>query len=249
MYKIDETRHYTQMRVAGLNVAVAFEGERMIAQTKDYIVENPDWTVAEADFRINVPIEYLQDRQKELYPYMPIGDLEYLYTGSWFYKMLLKHGGCMLHSSAVVVDGAAYLFSADSGTGKSTHTSLWLKHFGDKAYIINDDKPAIRKEDGGWYVYGTPWSGKTDQNVNTRAKLGAVVFIERSDENWITEMDSAETIVRFIKQTTRKVKTDKLESLLNLLDELIRSVPVYKMGCNISDEAVVTAYNKIRVDA
>ena len=75
----------------------------------------------------------------------------------------------LLHSSAVVVDGYAYLFSADSGTGKSTHTGLWKQHFGDRAYIINDDKPAIRKVDGEWYVFGTPWSGKTDTSVNPRA--------------------------------------------------------------------------------
>ncbi len=91
---------------------------------------------------------------------------EHMSTANSFYTKLLDFDGIRLHSSAVVVDGRAYLFSATSGTGKSTHTGLWLELFGDKAYIINDDKPAVRLRDGVWYAYGTPWSGKHDNSVN-----------------------------------------------------------------------------------
>ena len=109
----------------------------------------------------------------------------------------------MLHSSAVVVDGYAYLFSADSGVGKSTHTDLWLKLLGEKAFIVNDDKPAIRNIDGEWFVYGTPWCGKNNTNKNAKIKLGAIVFLERSEDNWIEQEEIKEAIPKFFKQTIR----------------------------------------------
>ncbi len=120
-----------------------------------------------------------------------------------------------LHSSAVVVDGYAYLFSADSGTGKSTHTGLWLEHFKEKAFIINDDKPVLRLENGQWFVYGTPWSGKTDLNINVKAKLGAIVFLERAKENHITPIEVKEAIPLFFNQTVRRLKREEKMDLSN----------------------------------
>lgn len=90
------------------------------------------------------------------HPEMNRDDWYYMLTGSDFYTQLLKFRGILLHSSCVVVDGAAYAFSADSGTGKSTHTALWLKHFGNRAYMLNDDKPAIRLVGDRVYACGTP---------------------------------------------------------------------------------------------
>ena len=88
----------------------------------------------------------------------------------------------MLHASAVVVDGDAYLFSAPCGTGKSTHASLWLKYLKHKnPYILNDDKPAIRIVNDNIYVYGTPFSGKTDKNKNEKANLKGIAFLEQSN--------------------------------------------------------------------
>ena len=87
--------------------------------------------------------------------------LEYAYVGAEFNRKFLKYGGIMIHSSAVEVDGKAYLFSAPCGTGKSTHTKQWQKYFGaDQAIIINDDKPVLRRLEDGWYAYGTPLVGK-----------------------------------------------------------------------------------------
>ncbi len=87
---------------------------------------------------------------------------EYMLVGNTFYRALLAHKGCLLHASAVVVEDEAYLFSAHSGTGKSTHTSLWLEYLADKKpYILNDDKPAIRiMEDRNLCLWNTVF-GKT----------------------------------------------------------------------------------------
>ncbi len=163
--------------------------------------------------------------------------------GSIFYERLLNYDGFMLHSSAVILDGKSYLFSAPSGTGKSTHARLWQKCFGiDRVLILNDDKPAIRKIHNEFYSFGTPWSGKSNLNVNKSAPIQGIAFLERSDCNWIHRMDDAEAIGCLLNQTMRQNKVERLEQLLTLLDGLIKSVPIYKMGCTISEEAAITAY-------
>ena len=91
----------------------------------------------------------------------------------------------LLHAAVIEVDGLAYAFAAPSGTGKTTHIALWKKFFGDRANIINGDKPIIRFENGTPYIYGTPWCGKEGYNINTKAPLAALCFIERSPENTI----------------------------------------------------------------
>ena len=172
---------------------------------------------------------------------------EYNLLGAWFNRLIIKHNGIMLHSSAVVVDGFAYLFSADSGTGKSTHTRLWLEYLKEKAFVINDDKPAIRLVDGEWMVYGTPWSGKSNLNQNTSAKLGAIVFLERSDKNWVERIEPKEAVNLFFAQTIRKIeKEENMDIILSRMEKILQDTPVYKMGCNISVDAAKTAYETIR---
>lgn len=164
-----------------------------------------------------------------------------LYSTGFSYK-ILEHNGCVLHSSAIAVDGNAYLFSAHSGTGKSTHTSLWLNHFKDRAIIINDDKPCIREADGEIYVYGTPWSGKHDLSTNQRFKLKGIAFICRSDENWIREATKSEAVSLFLTQTYKPTDKEHMELLLNMIDKIFNKVKIYKLGCNISDEAAKLSY-------
>lgn len=245
-FEVDDTRPLHKMKVADLFFKMAYDKPRMSEQAPKYFAPDEEWDESKSIGTINIPMAYIESRQTGIYALTSVDILEYMLTGSAFYRSILRYDACMLHSSAVVVDGYAYLFSADSGTGKSTHTKLWLKHFGDRAYIINDDKPAIRYIDGDWHVYGTPWSGKTDTSVNTRVKLGGIVFLERSGKNFIEPMKSEEGIVQFIKQTPRKVTAERMEWLLDIIDRLFTQCPVWRLGCDMSDDAVVTSYEAIR---
>ncbi len=176
-------------------------------------------------------------------PHLSEEDCEYIWTGEQFCLGLLAFDGFMLHASAVVYEGKAYLFSAPSGTGKSTHTALWREVFGDSAYILNDDKPVIRIKDGSVWVYGTPWSGKTDQNRNESVPLQGICFIQRSVDNRISEIGVAEAAYEILNQTVRPNGAKSMDQLLSVLDKVLAKAKVYKMGCNISHEAVKTAYN------
>lgn len=168
--------------------------------------------------------------------------IEYLATGALFYLYLLEHDGLMLHSSAVVVDEKAYLFTADPGTGKSTHTSLWLKHFGDRAFILNDDKPAIRLINGKWYAFGTPWSGKNDISRNIGVELAGIAVIERDSRNSINPFTGVEAIFSILSQVNRTKAPEHRIKVMDLLDSLFEKVPIWKLKCNMDPDAAITAY-------
>ena len=179
---------------------------------------------------------------KKEFPWINDDNGEYLATGSDFYTHLLDYEGMMLHSSAVVVDGRAYLFSADSGTGKSTHTALWLKLFGDRACILNDDKPALRREPEGWFAYGTPWSGKYDLSTNLRAPIAGIALLERGENNEIFPFSGLEAVRMFLAQFNRVKTPSGRARQLELLDRIFRELPVWKLRCNMEDEAAIVSY-------
>lgn len=172
---------------------------------------------------------------------------EYMLVGNTFYKGLLKYNGCLLHASSVVIDNEAYLFSAPCGTGKSTHTSLWMKYLKDKnPYILNDDKPAIRIMEDGIYAYGTPFSGKYDISENKRAKLKGICFIEQSKINFIRKVEPKEAIKLFFEQTQRHLDEEYMLKFFDILDTILKEIPIYKLYCDMSEEAVQLSYQTMK---
>ena len=136
-----------------------------------------------SQIKISIREDYIRKRA-EKNTHLTLGNLESIFLADSFNKKILKYNAIFLHSSAILYKGKAYLFSADSGVGKSTHTKLWIKKFGaENVQIINDDKPIIRFIDNDWYVYGSPFDGGTGINKNIRAKLGGIIFLERAEEN------------------------------------------------------------------
>ena len=191
----------------------------------------------------DIRIQSEPERVKAAYPHLSDEECEYLASGSSFYRQLLDFDGMMLHSSAVIMDGKAYLFTADSGTGKSTHTRLWQQAFGgDRARILNDDKPAVRLVDGVWYAYGTPWSGKTAMNENVSAPVAGVAIIERAPENSIHPAGGLETVRVLLRQVNKPNDSRLRGRVLELLDDLMNRVPVWKLQCNMDPEAARVAY-------
>lgn len=180
---------------------------------------------------------------KQRFPGISNESCEYLATGNDFYTKLLAYKGMMLHSSALVMDGQVYLFSANPGTGKSTHVCNWRRVFGDeRVRVLNDDKPALRLENGIWYAYGTPWSGKTGQNLNLRAPVAGIAIIERGATNEIEPFTGRKAVQAILAQTTSVKDTSLRIKQLDLLDKLMTQVPVWKLKCNMEPEAAIVAY-------
>ena len=195
----------------------------------------PDYT--------EVAIELLRSRR---HPVFSLTDYEYMYTGEMFANRLAHLGGVVLHGSAIAFRGAGIVFSAPSGTGKSTHTRLWRERFGDEVTVLNDDKPAIRFIDGVPFLYGTPWSGKTDLNANIKVPLKAVVFLERATENAIRPLGTVESAFHLTNQIARPYyDADIGTKTLDAINTLILTTPICRLSCNISGEAVRTACEHI----
>lgn len=179
---------------------------------------------------------------QKIYPFIPDESCEYFCSAHSFYRQLVNFDGLLLHASAVMMDDRAYLFSAPSGTGKSTHTQLWLDLFGERAAILNDDKPALRRVDGKWYAYGTPWSGKHDISINTGVPLAGICVLRRGTVNKIEPYSGAPAIYSILEQTTRSKSPAFMAKVLALLDNLLTEVPVWRMECNMEPEAARTSY-------
>lgn len=223
-----------QYKIAGLKVEMETFG-RTEKQAQPYLCafEGPADVVIDCSKTVKPQLEQSQ---------FSLSDQEYADTGRAFYTQLMNHRGMLLHSSAVVVDGRAYLFSATSGTGKSTHVKLWLKQFGDRAVLLNDDKPALRLEDGVWYAYGTPWSGKHDLSSNLRAPVAGIALVERGQTNSISPLGGATAVFRILEQTLRPESAQGKTVLLDLVSELMNSVKVWRLRCNMEPEAAIVAY-------
>ena len=159
-----------------------------------------------------------------------------------FAEALFDRNVILLHGSTVAVNGSAYLFTARSGTGKSTHTRLWRETFGDRAVMINDDKPFLKFTPEGILACGSPWSGKHGLDTNVAVPLKGICLLERGTENQITPL-AAEEILPFLqKQCHIPADTHKFPQLLALLSELTRCVPLWRMTCTKSPQAAQVAY-------
>jgi len=204
---------------------------RTRAQAEAYRVEREG---ENPHLRIRIDPARVLERMPEL---ESLDMAEYLATGDVFAAGLLAHSGVMLHASCLCYQGQAVCFSAPPGVGKSTHTEKWVRLFG--AEILNDDKPALRRYDEGWYAHGTPWSGKHDLSVNRAAPLKAICFLFRGEVNTLTPLTPAEALPLFMSQTVFRLGLENMDRLLPLVDRLLREVPVWRLDCTMEDKAAM----------
>ena len=163
-----------------------------------------------------------------------------------FAEYLFDHSILLFHGSAIAVDGMGYLFTAHSGTGKSTHTRLWQQTFGDRAVMVNDDKPFLELRENGVWLHGSPWSGKHGLDNNICVPLQGLCILERGKENHIAPIAAREALPMLQKQAYRPLAAEKESTFLQLTGQLSRSASLWKMACNKEQEAPQIAYNAMR---
>ena len=156
---------------------------------------------------------------------------------------LLEYNVFLMHAAVIEVDGEGYAFLAHSGTGKTTQTRLWLEHFGNRARIINGDKPLIRvMPEGGFVAYGTPWNGKEGMGCNASVPLKALFLLERSTAPACEPANQDYSIDRLFHQLLMPENPEQMIQLLVLVDKLVETVPCYCLRCNMTDASVLAAY-------
>lgn len=152
----------------------------------------------------------------------------------------------LIHASCIMLGDTAYPFIAQSGTGKSTHSSLWMKYI-EGAELLNDDNPIIRiLDDGQPYIYGSPWSGKTPCYRNRRAKLGAVTRIDRAPQNSIERLKPVQAFASLLPAcSSMKWDSAIYNNLCDAVTRIIETTPIYTLHCLPDQEAALLCHKTL----
>lgn len=201
-------------------------------------------------FTLRVTPEELET-EKQMQPHL--FSEGYLETVCIYRKLaleMLQYGVFILHASVVAVDGEGYAFLAPSGTGKTTQTKLWLAHFGQRAQVVNGDKPLIRIEEteqGFHFIaWGTPWMGKEGLGSNTSVPLKAIFFLEQSPVVQVLPATDAQRVELLFRQLLMPQDYCQMDRLLHMADKLVSTVLCYILRCDMTEESVIQAYQAAR---
>ena len=148
----------------------------------------------------------------------------------------------LVHGSCVAVDGVAYLFCAPSGTGKSTHARRWRELLGERALMVNDDKPLVRVEAGRAIAFGTPWDGKHRLSSDVAVPLRALCLLGRADANHIGRITADEALPALLRHVYRPLNPVALAQTLALVDRLIACVSLWRLGCTADIDAARVSF-------
>jgi hypothetical protein len=231
-------------RIAEMNIAVKAKYEDTYRYMQDFLTDSQDYElyIEPTDEMIRYEAELGEEIHGDAgSPYI----CEAVAILRVICDYIIDKGGFFLHCSCLKYKDEAIIFTAPSGTGKSTHSALWRRHFGDDVVMINDDKPLVREKDGRFYIYGTPWNGKHSIGNNTSAPIRSVVFLSQAPENKAEPISPIDAMALLLQQTVLPSDKAALSKLLDMLGRLVETVPMYRLGCTISDEAVTTIYQEI----
>lgn len=234
------------MQAAGRVVAVSalFESTRKFCET--YLFE------AEPDFSVEITAQDIEFEQivvdkeyaLECLPARKMDDflLERTALQRKIAERLFEFDVLLFHGSVIAVDGQAYLFTAKSGTGKSTHTRLWREMLGDRAVMVNDDKPFIQVMQEPICVCGSPWNGKHHLGRNIDVPLKAICILERGEQNEIRRISASDVVPMLIQQSNRPQRSRMLPKYFDLLESIAKRTAFYQLKCNMEPEAALIAY-------
>lgn len=232
MEKTADSRNY---RIADIDFTFTAQYPFLTKQCHEYETEEPgiDVSVTEAEI----------EKEKMTETTVSPGYLESLAVYRKISEIMPEHDTFLFHCSAIAVDDQGYLFTAPSGTGKSTHTRLWRERFDGRAVMINDDKPMIQVRDDEIYVCGTPWNGKHNLGCNRKVPIRGICILERGTKNSIWQMKSAEAYPFLWVQIYHPANRESMIRTIQLLKKVAERIPLYRLQCNISQEAVTVAWD------
>lgn len=234
------------IRIAGHAVAVTSKSRYSLKNCEAYLCDDvPDFAVElrpqDIDFE-RVVAE--QERAMEGLPKKVFADyvLERTALQRKIAEKFFEYDILLFHGSVIAVDGEAYLFTAKSGTGKSTHTRLWREMLGERAIMVNDDKPFLQVLPDRIIACGSPWNGKHSLGCNMEIPLKAICILERGDKNVIQEISGNEAVTMLLQQSNRPLQSTLLPKYLELIENIANKTKFYRMKCNMDPEAALVSY-------
>ncbi len=235
------------MKIAGQTAAVSALFDSTPQYFRSYLTEDrPDFSVTvKPEDLIFEQAQLDREAEEEGFRRRQFTDpfLERAAIQRAFAEHLFDRSTLLFHGSAVAVDGQGYLFTARSGTGKSTHTRLWREVFSHRAIMINDDRPFLRLEDGKVLVCGNPWSGKHGLDSNVTVPLAGICILERGSTDRVWSVSAEEVLPMLQKQAYCPLDEGKFPDFLRLVALLAQSVPLWRMACTKSPQAAQTAWD------
>lgn len=207
-----------------------------------HIDTNSEWS--------NANITYLQqdvdDETPDLIKVWP--DMHtFMLLGIIFRNNILNKNGIVIHASSIAWNGKGILFTAPSGTGKSTHVRLWEKYFGESVKVVNDDTPAIRFIDEEPMLCGTPWSGSSDKFANLEVPLKAIVVLNQAPQNNIRKLEIFEALPMVMPRCFLPYFDEELmKKAYDVLEKIINKVPIYHLNCTPDKEAMELVYECVK---
>lgn len=160
-------------------------------------------------------------------------------------EALLSFDTLLMHGAVVALDGAAYMFTAKSGTGKTTHIQSWLENIGG-AYVVNGDKPFLIIGKDSVLACGSPWAGKENLQTNTAVPLKSIVLLERANENRMERISFIQAFPTLLQQVYRPDDEEKMRKTLKLIQRLNPAVSFWRFQCNnFKDDCFEIAYNAL----
>ena len=212
-------------------------------------VGKPDFVISvnkeDVDFERERSTENDQAEERETRSFSD----NYLETLAVYRKLaeqMPRYDTVLFHGSCLAVDGCGYLFTAVSGTGKSTHARLWREYLGEKVVMVNDDKPLILVKQDKAVAFGTPWSGKHHLDNDISVTLKSICIIERAQTNSMSRISAYEAYPVLMQQLYRPLDGDVLKKSMVLFDRLLSKVSLWRLKCNMDLEAAEVAYNAMK---
>lgn len=158
--------------------------------------------------------------------------------------IFLYFNSLVIHSSAISYNGDGIIFSAPSGTGKTTHTNLW-KNIYPNVNIINDDSPIISISDSDILLYGSPWAGASGINKNTKVPLKAIVFLEQAPIDSIEKLSPMVALSKLLNEIAKPMDKALMDKTFDLINILLTKVPCYLLKCTPTDKAVDVIWSEL----
>ena len=207
---------------------------------RDYLSKDQ---ISPADIEVEVSSEEVE-AERTLTQRFSDGYLENICIYRKICEQMPKWDRFLMHSAVLEYNGECYAFLGKSGTGKSTHTGLWIKNL-EGAKILNGDKPILGYKDGQFTVYGTPWMGKERFGYNGKGVLKSLCFLEQAKENHISLLEQKFVAEKLFTQLLLPKDFDMVARTLELADLLVKTVPAYLMKCDISYQAFKTSFEEL----